>query len=138
MSLPDRDVTNRSKKEFLDDLVVLMGGRIAEEKFTGDISTGARMDIKMASETARKMICAYGMSEEFGFQSFGENEETFFLGRELTKHQTYSEETARKIDAEVDRLAKGSIDGEARRSPKIRVALSFGPGRAEIQREPVC
>ena len=106
MSLPDRDVTNRSKKEFLDDLVVLMGGRIAEERFTGDISTGARMDIKMASETARKMICAYGMSDEFGFQSFGENEETFFLGRELTRHQSYSEETARRIDAEVDRLLR--------------------------------
>lgn len=109
MSLPDRDVTNRSKLEFLDDLVVLMGGRIAEEKFTGDISTGARMDIKMASETARKMVCAYGMSEIFGFQSFGENEETFFMGRELTKNQSYSEETASKIDAEVDRLLRNSF-----------------------------
>ncbi len=106
MSLPDKDITNRSKKEFLDDLVVLMGGRIAEQKFTGDISTGARMDIKMASDIVRKMICAYGMSDEFGFQSFGENEETFFLGRELTRHKSFSEETARRIDSEVDRLLR--------------------------------
>ncbi|MDA3924592.1 MAG: ATP-dependent zinc metalloprotease FtsH [Kiritimatiellae bacterium] len=104
MSLPDREITNRSKLEFLDNLVVMMGGRIAEKKFTGDISTGARMDIKMASDTARQMICAYGMSEEFGFQSFGDNQETFFMGREMTKNQSYSEETACRIDNEVNTL----------------------------------
>ncbi|MFA7173852.1 MAG: ATP-dependent zinc metalloprotease FtsH [Kiritimatiellia bacterium] len=108
MSLPDRDITNRSKLEFLDNLVVLMGGRIAEERFTGDISTGARMDIKMASEIARQMVCAYGMSENFGFQSFGDNQETFFMGRELTKNQSYSEETARKIDEEVAALLRNA------------------------------
>jgi cell division protease FtsH len=108
MSLPDREITNRSKLEFLDNLVVLMGGRIAEQMFTGDISTGARMDIKMASEIARKMVCAYGMSENFGFQSFGDNEETFFMGREMTRNQSYSEETARKIDAEVAELLRNA------------------------------
>jgi cell division protease FtsH len=108
MSLPDRDVINRSKKEFLDDLVVLMGGRIAEEKFTDDISTGARMDIRMASDMAHRMVCEYGMSEEFGFQAFGENEETFFLGRELTRHKSYSEETARRIDAEVSKILQNA------------------------------
>jgi cell division protease FtsH len=104
MSLPERDVLNRTKKELLDQLVVLMGGRIAEQMFTGDISTGARMDIKMASETARKMVCAYGMSEVFGFQSFGDNQETLFLGREVARNQAYSEDTAKKIDEEVERL----------------------------------
>jgi len=104
MSLPERDVLNRTKKELLDQLVVLMGGRIAEQMFTGDLSTGARMDIKMASEIARKMVCAYGMSDAFGFQSFGDNQETLFLGREVARHQAYSEATARKIDEEVDRL----------------------------------
>jgi len=113
MSLPDREITNRSKLEFLDNLVVLMGGRIAEEKFTGDISTGARMDIQMASEIARKMVCAYGMSEKFGFQSFGDNEETFFMGRELTRHQSYSEETARKIDDEVATLLRNAYSRAA-------------------------
>ena len=104
MSLPERDVLNRTKCELLDYLVVLMGGRIAERLFTGDISTGARMDIKMASETARKMVCAFGMSDVFGFQSFGDNQETLFLGREVSRNQAYSEDTAKMIDEEVKRL----------------------------------
>ncbi|MCL1920341.1 MAG: ATP-dependent zinc metalloprotease FtsH [Kiritimatiellaeota bacterium] len=105
MSLPEKDVLNRTRNDLLDLLVVLAGGRIAEALYTGDISTGARMDIKMASEIAHQMVCAYGMSDAFGFQSFGSNQETLFLGREVTRNrQSYSEETARKIDAEVARL----------------------------------
>ena len=104
MSLPERDVLNRTKLELLDQLVVLMGGRIAEQLFTGDISTGARMDIKMASDIARKMICSFGMSDVFGFQSFGDNQETLFLGREVARNQAYSEDTAKMIDEEVKRL----------------------------------
>ena len=104
MSLPERDVLNRSRYELLDQLVVLTGGRIAEQMYTNDISTGARMDIKMASEIARKMVCSYGMSEVFGFQSFGDNQETLFLGREVARNQAYSEDTAKKIDEEVERL----------------------------------
>ncbi|MDX9867650.1 MAG: ATP-dependent zinc metalloprotease FtsH [Kiritimatiellia bacterium] len=104
MSLPERDVLTRTRSELLDQLVVLMGGRIAEKLFTDDLSTGARMDIKMASEIARKMICSYGMSDRFGFQSFGDNQETLFLGREVARNQAYSEETAKEIDAEVSRL----------------------------------
>ncbi len=108
MSLPERDVLNRTRSELLDQLVVLMGGRIAEKFFTADLSTGARMDIKMASEIARKMICSYGMSDRFGFQSFGDNQETLFLGREVARNQAYSEETAKEIDAEVSRLVTES------------------------------
>ena len=104
MSLPEKDVLNKTRNELLDQLVVLAGGRIAEEKFTGDLSTGARMDIKMASDLARKMVCAYAMGDGFGFQSFGENQETLFMGREVTRSQSYSENTARRIDAEVARL----------------------------------
>ncbi len=110
MSLPERDVLNRSKKELLDQLVVLMGGRIAEQLFTGDLSTGARMDIKMASEIARKMVCSYGMSDVFGFQSFGDNQETLFLGREVARSQSYSEDTAKKIDEEVERLVNEAYE----------------------------
>jgi len=118
MALPKKDVLNRTRNQLLDDLVVLAGGRIAEELYTGDISTGARMDIKMASEIAHQMVCAFGMSDAFAFLSFGNNQETLFLGREVTRSQAYSEETARKIDAEVARLvseayarAKQMIDG---------------------------
>ena len=109
MSLPERDVLNRTKSELLDQLVVLMGGRIAEQHFTGDISTGARMDIKMASDIARKMVCSFGMSEVFGFQSFGDNQELLFLGREVSRSQAYSEQTARKIDEEVERLVNDAF-----------------------------
>jgi cell division protease FtsH len=104
MSLPEKDVLNRSKKYFLDELVVLTGGRIAEALFTDDVSTGASMDIKMATEIARQMVCTFGMSDVFGFQAFGVNQETLFLGREVARQQSYSEETAKKIDAEVERL----------------------------------
>jgi cell division protease FtsH len=104
MSLPEKDVLNRTRNELLDQLVVLMGGRIAEQLHTGDISTGARMDIKMASDIAHKMVCSFGMAETFGFQSFGDNQETLFFGREVTRNKAYSEETAEKIDKEVSRL----------------------------------
>jgi cell division protease FtsH len=104
MILPKKDVLNRTRSEFLDELVVLAGGRVAEELYTGDISTGACGDIKMASEIAHKMICEFGMCDAFGFQSFGSNQETLFLGREVTRSKAHSEETARKIDAEVTRL----------------------------------
>jgi cell division protease FtsH len=108
MSLPEKDVLNRTRSELLDQLVVLMGGRIAEQLHTGDISTGARMDIKMATEIAHKMVCSFGMSESFGFQSFGDHQETLFLGREITRSKAYSEETAQKIDAEVSSLIEQS------------------------------
>ena len=104
MALPEKDVLNETKSELLDEIAVMTGGRIAEAFFTGDISTGARQDIKMASETARKMVCAYGMSDIFGFQSFGDNQETVFIGKEYTRSQAYSEDTAKKIDAECERI----------------------------------
>ena len=104
MSLPEKDVLNKTRNQLLDELAVLMGGRIAEKLHTGDISTGARMDIRMASRIARHMVCEYGMSDELGAQAFGENQELMFLGREVSRTQNYSEETARRIDADVSRL----------------------------------
>lgn len=125
MSLPERDVLNRTKSELLDQLVVLMGGRIAEQIFTGDVSTGARMDIKMASEIARKMVCAFGMSDVFGFQSFGDNQETLFLGREVVRNQAYSEETAKKIDEEVERFVSDAY---------ARATRVIGENRARLEK----
>ncbi len=108
MSLPEKDILNRTRNELLDQLVVLMGGRIAEQIHTHDISTGARMDIKMATEITHKMICAFGMSDAFGFQSFGDNQETLFFGREVTRNKAYSEDTAERIDREVSLLLEQS------------------------------
>jgi cell division protease FtsH len=104
MTLPEKDIVNKTRNQLRDELVVLMGGRIAEKLHTGDISTGARMDLRMASRMARHMVCEYGMSDALGAQAFGENQEVMFLGREVSRTQNYSEETARQIDAEVTRL----------------------------------
>ena len=100
MSLPEKDVLNRTKAHFLDELVVMCGGRVAEKMFTGEISTGAAQDIAMATDIARKMVCSYGMSDKFGFQSF--KEPSSFSAAELPP--AFSEETSREIDAEVSKL----------------------------------
>ena len=100
MSLPEKDVLNRTKKHFLSEIRLCCGGRIAEEMFTGDISTGAAMDIAQATQIAREMICRYGMSEKFGFQAFMEPSQF----SDATLPPAFSEETSRQIDAEVKKL----------------------------------
>ena len=100
MSLPERDVLNRTKSHFLDELVVLCGGRVAEKIHTGELSTGASQDIRQATDIARAMVCSYGMSDKFGFQSF--TEANSFSAAELPP--AFSEETSRQIDAEVAAL----------------------------------
>ncbi len=109
MTLPDRDILNKNRVGLLEELVVLMGGRVAERLHTGDISTGARMDIAMASKIARRMVCEYGMSDDIGAQSFGDNQELLFLGREVSRTQHYSEVTAQRIDAEVSRMLREAM-----------------------------
>lgn len=106
MSLPENDVLNRTRNEMKDILVVMCAGRIAEKLYTGDLSTGASSDIRMATNLARKMVCAYGMSKNFGFQAFGDNEDMVFLGRDMGRKQDHSEATARVIDEEVSQLIK--------------------------------
>ena len=97
MALPERDVLNRTRRHFLSEIRLCCGGRIAEELFTGDVSTGASQDIAQATQIAREMICRYGMSERFGFQAFMERSP--FTGDTLPP--AFSEETSRAIDAEV-------------------------------------
>lgn len=111
MSLPERDILNRTKSHFIDELSVMCGGRIAEKMLTGEISTGAAQDIATATDTARRMVCSYGMSDRFGFQSF--REQNAFSASELPP--AFSEETSREIDAEVAKL----IDGAYARAEKI-------------------
>ena len=100
MSLPDRDVLNRTRSYFIDELTVLPGGRIAESMHTGELSTGAASDIAMATDTARAMVCRYGMSDAFGFQTFVEP--NAFAVAEAPP--AFSQRTAEAIDAEVKRL----------------------------------
>jgi cell division protease FtsH len=105
MMLPEKDKFNHHRKEILAQLIVIMGGRIAEEIFIGDISSGAAGDIRMATWYARKMVCEWGMSENLGMVHYGDDSGGMvFLGRDLAMHRGYSEATAQKIDAEVLRL----------------------------------
>jgi cell division protease FtsH len=101
--LPTKDILTTAMRKMLDDIACSMGGRIAEELVTGDISNGAYGDIKHATRIARAMVCDYGMSP-LGPVSMGENQETVFLGRDIGRTQQISEETARRVDAEVSRI----------------------------------
>ncbi|HEU5163102.1 MAG TPA: ATP-dependent zinc metalloprotease FtsH [Thermoanaerobaculia bacterium] len=101
--LPTEDKYSYSKRYLEAMLAVLMGGRIAEELFIGEITTGAGNDIEKATGLARKMVCEWGMSE-LGPLSFGKKEQEIFLGREFAQHSDYSEKTAREIDDQVRRF----------------------------------
>ena len=100
MQLPVDDRHTVTKDYLETQLSILMGGRIAEEIFLKQMTTGAGNDIERATELARKMVCEYGMSR-LGPLTFGKKEEQIFLGREIAQHRDFSEETARQIDAEV-------------------------------------
>ena len=104
MSLPTDEKHNYSKNYLIDQIGILLGGRIAEEITTGDITTGAGNDLERATDLARRMVCEWGMSESMGPLTFGKKEEQIFLGREIAQRSTYSEDTALKIDAEVKQI----------------------------------
>ncbi len=104
MSLPKEEVWNQQRKEMMDMIAMAMAGRIAEEIFSGDISTGARGDIQQATQLAHAMVCHYGMSEKLGMVQYGDDNEFVFLGRDMVRGKEYSESTAQEIDAEVKRL----------------------------------
>jgi cell division protease FtsH len=103
MYLPEGDKYSTQRKEALAMLVMTMGGRIAEEMFTDDVSNGASGDIAQATKLARRMVCEWGMSS-LGMIRFSEENDYVFLGRDVSRAREYSEETARQIDAEVKRL----------------------------------
>jgi cell division protease FtsH len=94
----------------LNSIVILLGGRAAEELILKDFTTGAGNDIERATNLARKMVCEWGMSAEMGPLSYGKKEEQIFLGREFATHKDYSEDTARKIDKEVSRIVMTSYE----------------------------
>jgi len=113
--LPLDDKHTYTKEYLSNNICILMGGRIAEEIALNTQTTGASNDIERATEIARKMICEYGMNEKLGPLSFGKKEEEIFLGREIAQHRDYSEETAQKIDQEVNNL----IDVSYKKTHKI-------------------
>jgi len=129
MQLPIDDRHNYTREYLKTDLAILMGGRLAEELFLNQMSTGAGNDIERATEMARKMVCEWGMSD-LGPLTFGKKEEQIFLGREISQHRDYSEDTAIKIDGEVRKLvnqgyetAKHILESSRDTLQKIAAAL---------------
>lgn len=110
LSIPDDDKPLNSRNEMRDQLAVFLGGRVAEEIFCEDITTGASNDLERATKVARSMVMNYGMSSELGVQIFGQPNHEVFLGRDYGNTQDYSEETARRIDDEVARIMKEAHD----------------------------
>jgi len=102
--LPVDDKHTHSRDYLEDQLAILLGGRIAEEITNGRLTTGAGNDLERVTDLARKMVCEWGMSDAMGPLTFGKKDEQIFLGREISKAQDYSEETAIRIDQEVKRF----------------------------------
>jgi len=109
-SLPEEDKVNWYKKKMMDDLCMMLGGRLAEELVFGELSSGASNDIERVTKVARAMVMRWGMSEKLGPLSFGEREGEVFLGRDFSSRPDYSEETARQIDTEVRGIVMGSYE----------------------------
>ncbi|HKZ71414.1 MAG TPA: ATP-dependent zinc metalloprotease FtsH, partial [Nitrospirota bacterium] len=108
--LPVDDKYTYSKEYLYTNIAILLGGRIAEELILNHMTTGAGNDIERASDLARKMVCEWGMSERLGPLTFGKKQEEIFLGREISQHRDYSEQTALLIDEEVKRLVIENYD----------------------------
>ena len=101
LSLPKEDRYYATRSEMLDELKVLLGGRVAEALVLKEISSGASNDLQRATSLARQMICEYGMSPELGPMTFGHRQDQVFLGRDIARDKDYSEEVAAKIDKEI-------------------------------------
>ncbi len=126
--LPD-DRHNYTREYLETRLATAYGGRVAEEVFLNQMSTGAGSDIETATDLARRMVCEYGMSR-LGPLTFGKKEEQIFLGREIAQHRDFSEETARQIDLEVRRLIDEAYQSahtiiEANQDPMHRIAAAL-------------
>jgi cell division protease FtsH len=104
MQLPEQDRYSQDRNRLLDTITVLFGGRIAEEIFMHQMTTGASNDFERATEIARRMVTQWGMSDELGTMVYGENEGEVFLGRSITTHKNVSEATLQKVDSEIRRI----------------------------------
>ncbi len=110
MKLPSEDKNLHSKSEFLADLAVSLGGYATEKLIFNELTTGASNDLKVATNLARKLVTAYGMSETLGPMTFGDPHEMIFLGREISEQKNYSEKVAAKIDEEISGFISRAYD----------------------------
>jgi cell division protease FtsH len=134
MYLPAEEKYNNRKNELLDRLVVIMGGRVAEEMIFGDVTSGASGDIRMATGIARKMVCEWGMSERLGMVEYGEHDDFVFLGRDISRSRAYSEATAQEIDREVKRLCDDAYQ-RAMKALTQRKEVLIGIAKALLEYE---
>ena len=104
MQLPVEDKFYATKNEMKENIVVLLGGRVAEELKLDDISTGASNDLERVASTARNMVTRYGMSKKLGPMAFGDSDDEVFLGNSLSSKRNYSEEVAYEIDKEINNI----------------------------------
>jgi len=132
--LPTDEKHNYPKEFLLNEIAIMMGGRVAEELVFGQITTGAGNDIERATELARKMVCEWGMSERLGPLTFGKREEMIFLGREIAQHQDYSEQTAVEIDREVKQIVMANYE-KAKVLIKERIAILHALAKALLEAE---
>jgi cell division protease FtsH len=130
MQLPAEDRYSLDKNRILDTIAVLFGGRIAEEIFMHQMTTGASSDFERATEMARRMVTQWGMSDALGTMVYGENEGEVFLGRSVTTHKNISEATMQQVDAEIRRiidqqyaLARSLIEGNRDKVEAMAKAL---------------
>ncbi|MDD4219826.1 MAG: cell division protein FtsH, partial [Sphaerochaetaceae bacterium] len=148
ISLPLKDAYTKNRSSLVDWIKVTMGGYVAEDLVYGETTTGTSNDIKQATEIARRMVTEWGMSD-LGFVGYGKEDEPLFLGREITQHKEFSDDTARRIDAEVvkildeamvetrailtkhrdqlDALTEALVEHETLDDAQIRELLGFEP-----------
>jgi cell division protease FtsH len=115
MQLPEEDRYSHNRETLLSTIAVLMGGRIAEEVFMNQMTTGASNDFERATEIAKNMVMRWGMSDAMGARVYGDNQQEVFLGRDVTTHQNLSDKTAQQVDDEIRRI----IDEQYDRARKI-------------------
>jgi len=136
MHLPEKDTAYTSKSKLKDEMVGLLGGRVAEQLIIGDISTGASNDIQRVSTIARKMVMQYGMSETLGTITFGSGHDEVFLGRDIAKTKDYSEEVAFQIDKEVKALVDEAYK-KAEQILKINIDKLHAVAQALLEKEKI-
>jgi len=121
--LPVEDKYHFYKQQGMEELIVTMGGRVAEELVFGDVTSGASGDIRQATKLARRMVCEWGMSKELGMVEYGDHHSEVFLARDISRDRNYSEATAQKIDNEIRKLTDWAYQEAKRMLSEKREAL---------------
>jgi hypothetical protein len=134
MQLPTEDRYSQDRERLLNTITVLFGGRIAEELFMNQMTTGASNDFERATEIARRMVTQWGMSDALGPMVYGENEGEVFLGRSITTHKNVSETTLQKVDARSAALSTSSTSSRAGCSRRTATRSRRWPRRCSSTR----